>query len=201
MEHMNMEELRAALETQRARDQAVLRECELRSQLPKDDRDIATERSICYFFDKLPRELRDRIYKYLLVNHDLSTTKFLKLWGANRLDDRVEKYHLSPQILRVCLQAKEEGLLTLYGSNTFIIEFVTGGRDGPRSPILRHPTGNNTLLNRCHGSAIAELYPWAKRVKHWKVILTAYDPTRRAAPQPGFTNFCRFISSNTPLSL
>ncbi|PMD41299.1 hypothetical protein L207DRAFT_632736 [Hyaloscypha variabilis F] len=202
MEHMNMEELRATLlETQRARDEAVQRECELRSQLSKVDPDSATERSICYFFDKLPRELRDRIYKYLLVNYDLSTTKFLKLWGANRLNDRVEKYHLSPQILRVCRQAKEEGLLTLYGSNTFIIEFVTGGRDGPRSPILRHPTGNNALLNRCHGSAIAELYPWAKHVKHWKVILTAYNPTGQAAPQPGFTNFCRFISFSKPQSL
>src|SRR5450756_2261160 len=72
--HLSTEELKAALY------EALRREDELRSQLPSPGRDDTASTPTCLFFEKLPRELRDRIYKCLLVNPDLSTTKFLKGW-------------------------------------------------------------------------------------------------------------------------
>ncbi|KAN0098368.1 hypothetical protein V8E51_014031 [Hyaloscypha variabilis] len=205
MEHMNMEELRAVLETERARDEAVRREGELRSKLTHIEPDSATEPSICNFFDRLPRELRDRIYKYLLVNHDLSTTKFLKNWGTEEVSYDINKFELSPQILRTCRQALEEGLLILYGFNEFIIEFVTNNGKhvsiNPTSPILRHST--EIEINKGPTVKLASIFPWVAKVKRWRVILPSeqYHIQTSKCAMISFAYFCRFLCSITLSSL
>ncbi|KAE9373642.1 hypothetical protein N431DRAFT_465920 [Stipitochalara longipes BDJ] len=162
MANIDIEELRAALlETQRARDDAVHREGELRLQLTQLNHGAAVNTPVCYFFDKFPREMRDRIYKYLLVNLDLSTTKFLKGWGKDREKVDIDKFELSPQILRVCRQAHNEGILILYTSNKFIIEFVTmNARPLPsNSPIFRHPLHKGLFPRHIPETKACRIFP------------------------------------------
>jgi hypothetical protein len=65
------------------------------------------------FLDKLPQEIRDQIFKYLLVNPILSSTKVLEKWGivtdvwgtrpwGSARTAIGDKYDLHPQILRTC---------------------------------------------------------------------------------------------------
>lgn len=205
LESMGVEELRAALcASNRARDEALRREGELRSKDTQPDVDDPSTAPVCYFFDKAPREVRDRIYKYLLVDFDLSTTKFLSRWGPEeerKISEtmRTAKYELSPQILRVCRQALDEALPILYESNTFIVDFATN-ESWPDSLIFNTCSKENCdmLMNEASG-----LYgrAWVKRATRWKVILTTNKDDRSEARDKPFTYFCQFLSSNTPRSL
>ena len=66
------------------------------------------------FFDKVPREIRDKIYELLLVDHDVCRDIHLNVekWSSPKSD-------LCPAILRTCKQAYTEGLPVLYEQNSF----------------------------------------------------------------------------------
>lgn len=65
------------------------------------------------FFQKVPRELRDQIYRELLVDNVHSVDPKL------RLDNTTVKKQLCPAILRTCKQAYAEALAVLYEENVF----------------------------------------------------------------------------------
>ena len=67
------------------------------------------------FFQKVPRELRDQIYRELLVDNVHSVDPN----GGRGLDRRIAKKQLCPAILRTCQQAYAEALAMLYEENVF----------------------------------------------------------------------------------
>jgi hypothetical protein len=192
------EELRAAL------SEALRREDELRSQLSLPSPDDTAETAIC-LFEKLPRELRDRIYKCLLVNPDLSTTKYLKGWRqAPEDEDRgaTFKFGLSPQILRVCNLAHIEAKSILYDYNTFVVEFATKDTGyAVQSPVLRFPNKEAQRYRPSHSKFLQEYYPWVTNAKHWKIILTTSLDDKIYSPDDSLTSFCRHLCFNKPRSL
>ena len=60
------------------------------------------------FFNKVPREIRDKIYQLLLVDE------------TNVINLRWPNARLHPAILRTCKQAYEESISMLYEGNSFI---------------------------------------------------------------------------------
>ena len=62
------------------------------------------------FFEKLPREIRDKIYRLLLVDEV----------NAIRLDLSGSPKRLHPAILRACKQTYEEAISMLYEKNNFL---------------------------------------------------------------------------------
>ena len=66
------------------------------------------------FFEKLPRELRDQIYRELLADKVHHVEPQGKRYG-----DRASRKQLSPVILRVCRQAYIEASIVLYENNIF----------------------------------------------------------------------------------
>jgi len=67
---MNIEELRAALvEVQRERDEAIQAKEAVQS---KQSSSPTSSQPECLFLEKIPREVRDHIYKLLLVNEVLA---------------------------------------------------------------------------------------------------------------------------------
>ncbi|KAH8767733.1 hypothetical protein F5882DRAFT_302853, partial [Hyaloscypha sp. PMI_1271] len=161
----------------------------------------------CVFFKKLPLELRERIYKCLLVNPDLSAARYLKAWRQQAVQDKDRgtpyKFGLSPQILRVCRQAHNEAKPILYHHNIFVIELVTKDVGyALRSPVFRFPNKEAAQQHRPSKSKfLQEYYPWVTNVKHWKIILTANLEDKPHAPDDSFTYFCRHLCFNKPRSL
>jgi hypothetical protein len=69
-ESMNIEELCAALvEIQRERDEAIQAKEAVQS---KQSSSPTSSQPECFFLEKIPREVRDHIYKLLLVNEVLA---------------------------------------------------------------------------------------------------------------------------------
>lgn len=102
---------------------------------------------------------------------------------------------LIPTILRTCRQVNEEAISVLYGRNKFIVGFTKNR--AVRSPMSRGeccgPEGHRTLD--------LEMSPGFKKVRHWKVIVTADPDDCTTAPNPNFVRFCRSLSENAPQSL
>ena len=77
----------------------------------------------CFPFQKLPAELRNKIYKLCLVNEDKISPQALTNWHGFGVDPwRVTcrlGAHMTIGILGVNRQLYEEGSAILYGSNTF----------------------------------------------------------------------------------
>ena len=76
-----------------------------------------TEMASCPFLHRLPRELRDEVYSYLLI--DNREIQMLANFHLTRGLGRGRK--LSTQILRVSRQVYTEASAVLYGQNTFYL--------------------------------------------------------------------------------
>ena len=96
----------------------------------------------CLFLTKVPREIREEIYKLLLVNEVLGTPHAVRdsHLSSFRRETVVEKYDLHPSILRICRKISEEGYAILYGSNTFFFDCRVIHFD---SPIMREWQGRS----------------------------------------------------------
>jgi hypothetical protein len=77
---MNIEELRAALvEVQRERDEAIQAKEAVQS---KQSSSPTSSQPECLFLEKIPREVRDHIYKLLLVHEVLANHSICaSLWS------------------------------------------------------------------------------------------------------------------------
>ena len=78
------------------------------------------ELQMCSFFKKIPLEVRNEIYKFLLVNPMLGQSDLeTNIWKEDGLYE--VKYELETSVLSTCRQAYNEASNTLYGLNTSYI--------------------------------------------------------------------------------
>jgi len=195
---MDLVQLRAALPRSQLAGDEALQSLESLQSEPK----VTTTSKIpeCFLLEKIPREIRNQIYKLLLTNEVLSKDHSIEDYG------RFHEYHkgkfdLEPQLLRTCRQINAEAAEILYGSNTFIVNVVE--ETTLRSPVLRRIISELD----CHYVGICsdalESCEVVRRVKHWKVVIGAHKDIFRdsEAPTPSFVHFCRAICQHPPKSL
>lgn len=77
-----------------------------------------TTTQICYFLDRVPRELRDEIYKYTLIT---DKDKILEACRWRRLPKHREQYK-DWSILATCKQVYLEANSVFYSENLFMLE-------------------------------------------------------------------------------
>jgi len=99
-------------------------------QIPEADgppTDLATAgpASKCYFLDTIPIEVRNMIYKLLLVNPILGTPASITKKDSFGKDT---KYGLEPSILGTCQQILSEASSILYEKNTFYVSTLVRGK-------------------------------------------------------------------------
>ncbi|KAN0098364.1 hypothetical protein V8E51_014027 [Hyaloscypha variabilis] len=155
----------------------------------------------CSFFEKLPLEVRNEIYKLLLVNCMLGQSD-LDYYAIDEDGSRVVKYGLSISILSTCRQAYNEASKILYECNTFYIYCM--GNHGYEyrvynqsfnsiCPIMRwdyspHPRNLSTL-------------PTLAKVKHWKILVNSYKVFPEQYPCQTLISFCKSIHHSLPFTL
>jgi hypothetical protein len=99
----------------------------------------------CPFLDILPPEMRDEIYKYLLVNLVLGQSEVgYDVCDPVRFSLTPVKYNLETSIIYTCRKVSEEALKMLYRANTFYLccfeqsESQSYGPYPAMSPLLRY---------------------------------------------------------------
>jgi hypothetical protein len=124
----------------------------------------SNDTKICYFLNKFPREVRDNIYKHLLVNEALSDPKTVAL-GRGRGYWAPVKLNLSPEILLTCRQIYEESSEILYGDNKF---FACGHDHHLMTTIFdSHHERHDTYEDLSEYQTIA-------KVKHWIIVIDTH---------------------------
>jgi len=136
----------------------------------------------CYFLQKIPIEIRNKIYKLLLVSDAVSQPDSPNAKNGLTLSS---KYGLTPSILCTCRQIYLEASEVMYGSNTFLL---TGGT----STLTRH-SQKFPELGMIDGfwDKIAAV----QKVKHWKLFIGV---ARGHGNKMGLLDFCRAICINSP---
>jgi len=82
----------------------------------------------CLFLDQLPLEIRNRIYKLLLVSDKLTIHVDYGAMPQNgdyEVANQVLPYDRSPQILRTCKAISAEASEVLYEDNVFTVNFFS----------------------------------------------------------------------------
>ncbi|CZR65105.1 uncharacterized protein PAC_15005 [Phialocephala subalpina] len=170
--------------------------------------------SLCAFLDKLPREIRDHVYSYLLVDPILAEVGSIYLPGELDGDLSMyirapDSYDLFPSILRTCNKIHAEASETVYTRNTFIMDFTM--EHTIRSPIFRHPITTTTRVARSTEVLFTQLtVPVCNtvltKIKRWRVFLSAaeldeWSIMEGQCPREDFLTFCRAICNVQLLSL
>jgi hypothetical protein len=111
----------------------------------------------CYFLHKIPIEIRNHIYGYLLTNPDLSECSPIK-------DEKVGaeiSYGLTPSIIATCKQIGQEASQVLYSRNVFFMAVAPSSivKCYQRFPLLSPLTRFNENISF---SAIS-------KVRNWKI--------------------------------
>jgi hypothetical protein len=175
---MDFAQLQAALaEALRAKDEAIQNRDQLKSHLNAITMNTSTaKKPTCLFLERIPREIRDIIYSYLLVNPELSHAECLSPIDPNSFQEAYknqQNYGLSPAILRASQQIYEEASTILYGLNSFFID--CGHGPWFRSPLARRfdEEFNQLFTTQVQLPPTVDTVPTIKKVKHWKVLLCA----------------------------
>jgi hypothetical protein len=189
------EALRAKDEAIQNQNHAIQRQGGLQSKL--DDLQTKTTDTAaptpCYLLKKIPIEIRNQIYGHLLVNPLISQPDSI---NRSSTHGTITKLDLWPAILRVNRQIYNEASVILYGSNTFRVEC-----------LYRHIHPMSTITRKIDTCGHHETYasmasvPAARKVKNWKLVITAYKGCAYEAPSPDLVDFCRAVCDARPLSL
>ena len=120
----------------------------------------------------IPREVRDQILSYLLINPVLGTPESVDLDQHGRSTN----FGLSTAILQTCRQFDEEGSETLYGQNSFycITDSLRALRWewGTPTPVISSPIlGHKEDIPLAHHSI-------ARKVRSWKLVISNTDGAR-----------------------
>jgi hypothetical protein len=195
---MNTEELCAALiDVQRERDEAIQARQAVQSQQSSSPTCSQPE---CFFLEKIPREVRDHIYKLLLVNEVLATIRSVdRPKSINYIPEK--KFDLAPHLLRTCSQIFAEASKVLYKSNTFFLDWNENLTIF--SPLLRHAMPHSSVPN-CVSSSQFDDHLATKKPKHRKLVIGASNSRgglNCQAPLDSVTRFCQKISQHSPKSL
>jgi hypothetical protein len=205
---VDLTQLQEALaEALRAKEEAIQDRDQLKSRLNAITMTTsAPETPTCRFLEKIPREIRNMIYSYLLVNPKLSRPKcvypnHLPSSSQEKIKNE-QNYGLSPSILRASQQIYEEASIILYGSNTFIIDCGQG--QWFLSPLVRvFDAGSSykpTFTTECYLPPTVDTVPAIKKAKHWKVFLSAAKSSGSPPPE-AFFKFCQTISDGSVQAL
>ena len=111
---------------------------------------------------------------------------------------------MEPQILRTCLQIRDEASYILYNSNAFLVYFCSGDSDFA-SPILpdnfRAPHQSRWSMTSIFRDMV-DLHSM-RNIKHWIFIIS--PPGKRSKPLEAggkaLVRFCRMLSDRPPKSL
>lgn len=205
---MSIEELRAELALTRRMAKEVTKNGDHFGPKLDTVQLLPPKHKTCPLLKKLPIEVRNQIYKLLLINEVLSINRSINR-SVNRFHPRrrainytpEEKFDLEPQLLRTCHQIYVEASRILYGSNTFIIDCTDDL--AIFSPILRHATPDGSHSSRVNSFQFED-HLATRQVKHWKIVIGASKSLRwtsRQAPLDSVVQFCRAISQHPPKSL
>ena len=143
----------------------------------------------CPFLDKIPAEIRNRIYELLLVNPDLATGSSI---SKDTFYGREAAYDLAPNLLGTCKQINAEATYYLYEKNTFIMalgidRFYTNHGSLNPSPLTRYGIrGTRSAFSR---------------VRHWKIALSLVNRDHDSYPLTTLSRFCRKICYSPPKSM
>jgi hypothetical protein len=156
-------------------------------------------------FLALPREIRDMIYIYLLVNPILGTMQSISEWYSYGV--RAE-YGLTPEILRTCRQMYEEGSSMLYGEeNSFYVsaldrKYEFNDNTVNLSPLTRCKAIREHIFRLTDGECLGVLSPFPK-IKHFKIIVSTFRGEKHEIPCPqrNFIEICRVLCHFTPKKL
>jgi hypothetical protein len=156
-------------------------------------------------FLALPREIRDMIYIYLLVNPILGTRKSIDEWYGYRVR---AKYGLTPGILRTCRQMYEEGSSMLYGEeNSFCVlaldrKYQDYDNTVNLSPLTRCRAVRKHIFRLTDGDSLGVLGPFSK-IKHFKIVVSTFRGQNREIPCPqrNFIEICRVLCHFAPKKL
>jgi hypothetical protein len=87
----------------------------------------------CYLLQNIPVEVRNQIYKEVLVSDVLSSSRAYRHPRRARNQPPTLDYGLSPVVLRTCRKMYEGGSEILYGMNKFIIDCIEDLPYGPNN--------------------------------------------------------------------
>ncbi|KAF7955635.1 hypothetical protein EAE96_004561 [Botrytis aclada] len=174
----------------------------------------------CPFLDKVPIEIRTKIYKELLVNEILGTADSVSRSASYGADT---KYGLSPNVLRVCHKIYKEASYVLYNKNTFYIACFQVDSRLSMDIDLGSDDENPTAIQNVQGPLV-ELCPLTRyqnnqrrmpfpipslgnhstvsRVRKWRVVVSRLTSAGESwNPMWSLRNFCEAISQDPPISL
>lgn len=150
------------------------------------------------FLSKLTVDLRNRIYRYLLVNPDLGNPSLLAppFWKHNDYE-----FGFTTSILLVCCQIYNEASSSLYSLNTFCVSF-----EQPLCSSLRYiPARTCAPCYNFHIGRYTNKYllpPAMLNVRQWKILVGSQYSTAMGYIRPeGFARFCSILAIHPPVSL
>ncbi|KAN0098374.1 hypothetical protein V8E51_014037 [Hyaloscypha variabilis] len=188
LDRMTNSGLRAAL------IRSLQRESVLRSEL--DSLKPIPDAGKCFFLQTIPIEVRNHIYRYLLVTDILSTSRAVQRPEVIN-DQFMDRYGIHPEILQTCKQVSKEASIVLYEMNVFIMEC---DHETNASPIFRHqfayPKEKTSVLGRNIHTCKS-----MQKIKQWKVLVGAHKMKSALSPTTSFIYFCRAICDATVRSL
>ncbi|TVY33009.1 hypothetical protein LSUB1_G007574 [Lachnellula subtilissima] len=123
------------------------------------------------FLDKLPIEIRNEVYKYLLYNTMLADLAHVYVVPRGLSGSKYVAYNLSPAILQTCRQVNAEASIVLYEINKFHYvatgphNYLSDSRE--RQRILRY--GCNPTISQ----PFQTHFPVAKKIRHWRVVINS----------------------------
>lgn len=150
------------------------------------------------FLNAYPREIRNEIYKHLLINPYLTDPECLQAM----YDDTDYTIGLGPEILRTNRQIYNEAIHYLYDCNNFIVGFV--------EHTLLTPLMRNHGIKSCHARGQYQTYgdflrclSQAHRVRHWTLVVQnmIIPTTIHPSISANLSYFCRAICGSSPKTL
>ena len=152
----------------------------------------------CGFLATLPSEVRDVIYKQLLVNPALSDS------GSSDSHFLDVTYGLSPTLLYTSRQIYKKASKILYGCNTFYMTIIGASdqREGGRLSSYTCPLFRNVREEqRRNITEYSSLPTTVARVARWKVVVAGGNPYRGCINTYLATQMCAFCRAISKVSL
>lgn len=169
-----------------ARDKAIGEKEEMSAALgaltaitPTTTPSVAPNTETCYFMQTIPIEIRNNIYKQLLLSDDLSTQKSV---NSDNSISRSLGLHVS--ILGTCSKIYEEASLVLYGLNTFYfynsVPYTSRmfcSFPAPDPPTETQEFYDERIINYDKFESLFQSETLFQKIRRWKIVLSScnYD--------------------------
>ncbi|KAF8849463.1 hypothetical protein BDZ45DRAFT_772498 [Acephala macrosclerotiorum] len=182
----------------------------MEAHLSKNNVDNTTQTAMAakgHFMDTIPAEIRLQIYEELLVDPTLSTS-----WCIHRLGGiGCRPLGLFPAILRTCAQIHKEASPILYGSNRFLMAFLSEGHNHHvgypiiQTALTRHEQAlDNSRESQYKTKVIITpgIRSVFRQVRHWKLLVSrVIKGDLLYTPSLTISKFCEMVCEASPTSL